>query len=267
MKLRILLALLLPAGIHCYSQHLPEFASGSFSRFENSRSVFAGPRNRDSWLPYGYDTNIKYAVLYRRDGQMLLDSTITRNHPERGVAESPGRLMAEYKIRECMVAGIWNGLISDNYKEILCRELNPSIDSTFSALKDPANTFIAGSGMGGLIPMNANCEYPQVFSDAACLTTRGPGAFETEDNPVPPAFLKFLRDYVPLHKNHKLCFNYGTQTLDSNYKPSRQQTDRIMKLKGYTPLNWMTKEFPGTAHAETTWNTRFYVSLLFLLGK
>ncbi len=267
MKRRILPALLLLSCIKCYSQHLTDVASGSIRGLENVRPVYVGTRPIDIWLHYGYDTNHKYAVLYLHNGQMLSDSTINRNHPERGVDESPGRLMAEHIIRKCMVAGIWNGPISANYKEFLIRELNPFIDSTFSALKDPANTLIAGSGMEGLISMYANGEYPRDLSAAHCLSAYWPGTFKTEDNPLPPAFLKYFRDYVPLHKNHKLYFDYGTETLDSNYKPSRQQAYRIMKLKGYTPLNWITKEFPGTAHTETAWNTRFYVSALFLLGK
>jgi hypothetical protein len=43
--------------------------------------------------------------------------------------------------------------------------------------------------------------------------------------------------------------------------------DKILKSKGYTSVNWITKEFLGDAHTETAWNTRFYVSVTFLLGK
>jgi predicted alpha/beta superfamily hydrolase len=282
-------------------------ASGTLKRFENFRSAFVDARNIDVWLPDRYNVKKKYSVLYMHDGQMLFDSTTSWNHQEWGVDETFGRLIKKKKIKKSIVVGIWNtpkrhveyfpqkaleylsdsektdllnytlgddkiqlmkgGPISDNYLKFVVTELKPFIDSTFSTLKDRQNTFIAGSSMGGLISMYAICEYPEVFGGAACLSTHWPGTFTFENNPVPDAFLKYMQDHLPPPDHHKFYFDYGTETLDSNYKPTQQQVDKIMKLKGYTPLNWITREFPGAAHTEKAWSTRFYVSVIFLLGK
>jgi predicted alpha/beta superfamily hydrolase len=156
---------------------------------------------------------------------------------------------------------------SDNYLKFVVTELKPFIDSTFSTLKDQPNTFISGSSMGGLISMYAICEYPEVFGGAACLSTHWPGTFTVENNPVPDAFLKYLKDHLPLPANHRIYFDYGSETLDALYKPFQLQADEIMKAKGYTLKNWVTREFPGDNHSEKAWNKRFSIPALFLLEK
>jgi predicted alpha/beta superfamily hydrolase len=159
------------------------------------------------------------------------------------------------------------GPISDNYLKFLVAELKPFIDSNFSTLTDQPNTFIAGSSMGGLISMYAICEYPEVFGGAACLSTHWPGIFSIENNPVPAALLVYVQDHIPLAVNHKIYFDYGSETLDAWYKPFQLQADEIMKAKGYSSENWVTLEFPGENHSEKAWNKRFNIPAVFLLGK
>ena len=43
--------------------------------------------------------------------------------------------------------------------------------------------------------------------------------------------------------------------------------EKILKNKGYTDKNWITKEFPGENHSEKAWCKRFEIPVLFLLGK
>ena len=47
------------------AQQQPTLATGSLRRFDNFPSKFVDPRTVDVWLPDGYDTKNKYAVLYR----------------------------------------------------------------------------------------------------------------------------------------------------------------------------------------------------------
>ena len=159
------------------------------------------------------------------------------------------------------------GPVADNYLKFLVQELKPAIDSCFSTFKDRKNTFIAGSSMGGLISMYAICEYPDIFGGAACISTHWPGTFKAEDNPVPGAFLAYLKDHLPSPKTHKIYFDYGTETLDAMYKPYQQLADAIMKAKGYTSKNWITMEFVGEGHTEKAWGKRLDIPLTFLLGK
>jgi enterochelin esterase-like enzyme len=289
------------------AQNLPKVSAGSLQRFADFQSKYVAPRNVDVWLPEGYDATQKYAVLYMHDGQMLYDSTTTWNKQEWGVDETMQRLMKEGKIRNTIVVGVWNGgklrhseyfpqkpfkyltqyqqdtllktfrskdvalfnavVQSDLYLKFLVKELKPFIDKQFSTLTDAGNTFIAGSSMGGLISMYAICEYPKIFGGAACLSTHWIGIFTAENNPIPAAFMKYLRKKLPSPKNHKIYFDYGTATLDALYPPFQKQADEIMAEKGFTPTNWLTKEFVGEAHTEKAWQQRLHIPLLFLLGK
>ncbi len=282
-------------------------ASGTVQRFENFPSKLVDPRNVDAWLPESYDVRKKYAVLYMHDGQMLFDSTTTWNRQEWGVDETVGRLIREGKIRDCIIVGIWNngskrhseyfpqkpfeslsqaqrdsilkearnagnGLFadkiqSDNYLKFIVTELKPFIDSRFSTKKDRKNTFVAGSSMGGLISLYAICEYPEVFGGAACISTHWPGIFRAENNPIPAAFLQYMKTKLPSPKKHKIYFDCGTAGLDAMYPPVQKQADDIMRAKGFSSKNWLTRVFEGEDHSERAWQKRLDIPLVFLLKK
>ena len=307
MKLNVYLVLSILFSINSFSQTLPKVSSGTIKRFENFQSSFVDARTVDVWLPNGYSSKKKYAVLYMHDGQMLFDSSTTWNHQEWGVDESLSKLLQEKKIKNCIVVAVWNNgqkrhpeyfpqkpfenlsqeqkdlvtaqlqkagrttevfnPVSDNYLNFLVTELKPFIDKTFSTYTNRKNTFIAGSSMGGLISLYAICEYPTVFGAAACLSTHWPGIFSMENNPVPEAFFNYLKVQLPNPKNHKIYFDYGDQTLDGLYPPLQKKADEVMKVKGFSSLNWTTRFFPGDEHSEIAWNKRLHIPLLFLLKK
>jgi predicted alpha/beta superfamily hydrolase len=286
---------------------VPKVTCGSIKHLENFPSKFVDARNVDVWLPDGYSPDKKYSVLYMHDGQALFDSTLMWNKQEWGADEVLCKLMAEKRIKDCIVIGIWNtgvkrfpeyfpqkafysltaedqqkilaigrdkgtpligaGPFSDDYLKFLVKELKPYIDTHFSTLRSKQHTFIAGSSMGGLISMYAICEYPKVFGGAACMSTHWPGTFTTVNNPIPAAFLQYLKTHLPSPKNHKIYFDYGSETLDAMYKPYQLQADTIMKSAGYTDTNWITREFPGADHSEKSWHKRLDIPMLFLLGK
>lgn len=302
-------ALLYLTILHCsVLAQMPTVSIGSIEHFENFESKFVVTRNVDVWLPEGYTPEKEYAVIYMHDGRGLYDSTIMWNKQEWGVDETFGKLLADKKIVDCIVVGIWNSeatrhleyfpqkpfesltpeqqktlfgatrnngqsifsepqIKSDAYLKFLVEELKPFIDKKFSTKRDQQNTFIAGSSMGGLISMYAICEYPKIFGGAACLSTHWPGTFTTENNPVPQAFMNYLSKHLPSPKSHKIYFDYGTETLDALYKPYQQQVDKIMKDKGFTDKNWITREFPGENHSENAWKKRLETPVIFLLGK
>lgn len=304
---KIILFLLLSINTQNINAQKVNVSSGRVQRIENFKSQFIDPRNIDVWLPKGYSDKQKYAVLYMHDGQSLYDAETTWNKQAWEVDEISGKLIAENKTRKFIVVGIWNndrkrhpeyfpqkpyeGLtteqkefvtkklkekgrisetfnpISDLYLKFLVTELKPFIDKTFSTKSNAKNTFSAGSSMGGLISIYAICEYPKVFGGAACLSTHWPGIFSMENNPVPDAFINYLKRNLPNQKTHKIYFDYGDQTLDAMYKPLQQKVDLVMKEKGFTSKNWMTKYFPGKDHSEKSWKERLDIPLEFLLKK
>ncbi len=156
---------------------------------------------------------------------------------------------------------------SDNYLRFIVEELKPYIEKNFSVKKQRENTFIAGSSMGGLISMYALCEYPEIFGGAACLSTHWIGIFNAQNNPIPQAFVDYLTQNLPSPENHKIYFDYGTQTLDALYEDSQLKVDNVMKMKGFTNKNWQTLKFEGHDHSEISWNKRLHLPLTFLLEK
>ena len=281
--------------------------SGKIQRFANFQSKLIDARNVDVWLPEGYSNKEKYAVLYMHDGQALYDAESTWNKQAWEIDQVAGKLISEGKTQKFIVVGIWNNgqkrhpeyfpqkpyeslsqiqkdtitaqlqkagrtkeifaPYSDLYLKFLVTELKPFIDKNFSTKPDQKNTFIAGSSMGGLISMYAICEYPKVFGGAACISTHWPGVFSSDNNPIPEAFVNYLKTNLPNPKDHKIYFDYGDQTLDALYKPLQEKADAMMKSKGFTSKNWETKFFPGENHSEEAWAKRLDIPLLFLLKK
>lgn len=307
MKKAIPLAIFLTAFLGKIFGQLPLPSAGKIDRFENFQSKFVAPRNIDVWLPNGFDPAKKYAVLYMHDGQMLFDSSGTWNKQEWGVDECVTKLLAENRIRDCIVVGIWNGgklrhseyfpqkpfemlpkiaqdsimkkhrspemplfaaeIQSDNYLRFLVKELKPFIDKKYPTRHGRADTFIAGSSMGGLISMYAMCEYPKIFGGAACLSTHWPGIMPGENNPVPAVFLKYFEKKLPSPKTHRFYFDHGLVGLDVFYAPFQAEADAILQKNGFDQSNWLTKIFPEDDHSEASWRKRLDVPVLFLLKK
>jgi enterochelin esterase-like enzyme len=238
------------------------------------------------------------------DGQMLFDSSDSWNHKEWMTDETISTLIREQKIEECMVVGIWNSehrqgeylprkpfdtlspalqeavyqstnpggqpffnskIVSDQYLMFMVSELKPFIDGRFSTLPDQANTYIAGSSMGGLISLYALCEYPEVFKGAACLSTHWTGTVTAANNPLPEAFLQYLNKRLPDPEDHLLYMDHGTLGLDAQYGAIQEKADQIIRAKGYTDANFLTRVFPGDDHVETAWARRLPIAVEFLL--
>lgn len=283
---------------------LPKVVSGKIERIENFQSKYVTARNVDIWLPEGYTDTAKYAVLYMHDGQMLFDAGQTWNKQAWDIDDVATGLFKANKIKDFIVVGVWNAgqtrhqdyfpqqpfeqlaqmekdtVIaqlqsagrakaifqpkSDQYLKFLVKELKPYIDKKYAVYTDRANTYIAGSSMGGLISLYAICEYPKIFGGAACLSTHWVGTFTLENNPMPNGFLKYLNKHLPSPNSHKIYFDCGDQTLDALYPDIQKQVDSIMIQKGYGENSWLTRYFPGEDHSEQAWNKRLDIPLVFL---
>ena len=279
---------------------VPVPSHGKIYQLPNFNSKYIPSRNVDVWVPDSYDPQKRYAVLYMHDGKMLFDTSITWNHQEWKVDETLSQLMADKKIKDCIVVGVWNGeklryreyfpqkalafvtdstrtfLVkdemegqpsADNYLLFLTKELKPYIDQHFSTLTDATNTYVAGSSMGGLISMYAICEYPNVFGGAACISTHWQGNSHLNPSILPQAFKQYIAAHLPPPGNHKLYFDYGTATLDSNYHLYQPIIDSVLKSGGYNQTNWQTREYIGDDHSEKSWSRRFHVPMEFLLKR
>ncbi|MEM8857146.1 MAG: alpha/beta hydrolase-fold protein [Chloroflexota bacterium] len=154
---------------------------------------------------------------------------------------------------------------SDSYLRFMVEELKPFIDRTYSTFSNAENTFVAGSSMGGLISMYAICEHPDIFGGAGCLSTHWIGMMAGEDNPIPDAFVNYLKANLPTLLNHRIYFDYGTETLDAFYEPHQIKVDQVMASNGFVSTNWQTHKFEGANHSEDAWRERLHIPLTFLM--
>ncbi|WP_193162543.1 alpha/beta hydrolase [Microbulbifer hainanensis] len=275
-----------------------EVSSGKLETLPAFEFHGIAPRPAHVWLPDGYPGKEPYAVLYMHDGQMLFDASITWNKQEWGVDEVAGKLMAEGKVRPFVVVAVENvsearhgdyfpqkaralmppaarkqdhpfnsaELRADRYLEFLAKQLKPYIDSHYAVSGDAADTFIAGSSMGGLISLYAVLEYPEVFGGVAAMSTHWPGIGPDDKLPVAAAIRDYLRKKLPAPDGHRFYFDHGTETLDAYYPLLQQKVDAIMCEHGYDSSNWQTRVYQGHAHDEKSWRARLDVPLMFLLG-
>lgn len=258
------------------------------------------PRHVDVWLPpsYGSDPQRHYGVLYMHDGQNLFDPNIAYGDIDWGVIPALTQLYWAGAVQEVIVVGIWNtekrwreylpqrpfntdqgqtvlsklaaeyrddphrnldeGPNSDAYLRFIVEELKPFIDAQYRTRPGREDTFIMGSSMGGLISLYALCQYPYLFAGAGCLSTHWPAA--------PGVMADYLQQQLPPPGQHRLYFDYGTETLDAEYEPHQNEVDQIMRQAGYQlGKDWLTQRFEGADHSESSWRQRIHIPLEFLL--
>ena len=277
---------------------VPQVSTGRLEFYPEFQSKHITPRNVTVWLPEGYQVGEPCDVLYMHDGQMLFDATTTWNHQEWQVDEVMGRLIAEGKVRRCIVVGVDNTrnrlndyfpsrcyekvpegeregvdvsqYKGDEYLRFLVEEVKPFIDNRYKPLTTRDHTFVMGSSMGGLISLYALCNYPEVFGGAACMSTH------LSLNFFDPKFkselwAEGLRDYVKEHlpsaNSALLYMDGGTVELDDTYRPYQNKLNAVISGLGWDSAHFVYYLFEGHKHMETYWAERLDQPFVFLLKK
>jgi predicted alpha/beta superfamily hydrolase len=280
------------------AQPMPQVSVGRIERLANFASQHVDARHVDVWLPPAYDASKRYQVLYMHDGNMLFDASTTWNKQSWDVHTTLARLIAERRVADTIVVGVWNNTgfrhseyfpekflpfvpeptrqefigkalrgkpRADAYLRFLVQELKPAIDKKYATLPGPESTFIAGSSMGGLISVYAMNEYPQVFGGAAGLSTHWLGI--GQHNAVfPLAAFNYLQQNLAPPAGRRLYQDHGTLELDAMYAPYQNIVNQIVRDKGYTEAQAMLRVAEGTGHNERAWAARLDEVLVFLLG-
>jgi enterochelin esterase-like enzyme len=289
-------ARMLPAFLTwAYARRAPALeATGRVDSWQDVESAYVPARNVDVWLPPGYaeHPHRRYPVVYMHDGQNLFDPRLSYTGVDWGIDETMTRLIAEHRVREAIIVGIWNtprrlqeymprkavkgeslavgvegfpplartDIISDDYLRFLVEELKPFIDATYRTRRGRSDTVVMGSSMGGLISLYAVAEYPDVFGGVGAISTHWP----IGDG----AMIDWLSTHLPDPRHHRIYYDFGTATLDAQYAPYQQRMDAAMRANGHVEgRDWITRRFEGAEHSERAWRERVEVPLVFLLGK
>ncbi len=274
---------------------------------DDFESEYVIPRTVEIYFPKEYNENPtrNFPVLYMQDGQNLFDRRTAYGGVPWEIDQVARQSINKNEITPCIIVGISSvparfheyfpqkalvhltkednilmekarleraeyksEFLADNYLKFLVEELKPFIDKNYRTKSDASNTAIAGSSMGGLISLYGICEYPQVFGQAACISTHWPILFDNKFTAPAEAVRSYLKDHLPDPTNHRIYFDYGTLTLDQLYEVHQNKVDALMVKKGYTKgRNWETKKFQNAEHHEDSWGKRSDVILKFLFKK
>ncbi len=219
-------------------------------------------RDRRIWiyLPKDYATgNKRYPVLYMHDGQNLFDA-FTSGYGEWGVDELLDAYFEKTK-QSCIVIGIDNGtkrMLEYNpyssqrfgngegklYVQSIVETLKPFVDKRYRTLKNAANTWIAGSSMGGIISQWAVMAYPKTFGKAGIFS---------------PAFWvapQFKTDVTQKMKGYNgELYYYCGQKEDKTMEP---EMDSVMaKVKLVSKATLIRSVSTEGKHNEQQWNKVF----------
>ncbi|GAB4281887.1 MAG: alpha/beta hydrolase-fold protein [Candidatus Rifleibacteriota bacterium] len=222
------------------------------------------------YLPEYYsDAGEPSAVIYMHDGQNLFEPKAAFAGVDWKVDETVTRLIASGEIRKCIVVAINNSpdrmeelnLFTKSgqaYCNFVVNILKPIIDTSFNVAKDPQNTIIMGSSMGGLMSFQMAITRPDIFGGAGCLS---------------PAFGKtYGKIFNFVEKNQYLSNKVRIYLDTGEYEPPIVKTYfkmlKLLKTKGFIEgYNLMGFFDEKATHCEAAWAKRLPVPLKFLLSK
>lgn len=285
----------------------------------------------DVWTPEGYSAKGKpYPVIYAHDGQNLFDANTTWNHQaweldsvlsllqDRNLIAPPvvvgihcfpeSRVgdLAPQKAIESIPDSILKGFArftskpmrGDAYAAFMVNTLKPFINSRYNVSKDPEQTALLGSSMGGLMSIYALCEYPSTFGTALCLSTHWIGDAQRKEPDFQKAMAAYLQKNLPPRTPdsksakqipHRIYFDRGTSGLDALYDAWEAYMITLLNEKGYNTVPvfpslavdlpaladarlaaqlsapFMAFTAPDAEHQERFWKRRVALPLAFFL--
>jgi predicted alpha/beta superfamily hydrolase len=216
------------------------------------------------FLPPGYYENTlkKYPVLYMHDGHNLFfkeEAFVGNTWRTDEVLNMLDKMNA---VEEAIVVGIFpHDRMSEytkpgyeDYGRFLVEVLKPLIDKKYRTLKDPVNTAVMGSSLGGVVSFYLGWQWPKVFGNIACLSS----TFTYRDN---------LLERVSTEPKRKIRIYLDSGWPGDNYEATRSMRDRLI-WKGYRPgSDLFYLAFPEARHDENAWAARSPIPFQFLFGK
>ncbi|MGG9972019.1 alpha/beta hydrolase [Ferruginibacter sp. SUN002] len=223
------------------------------------------------YLPPDYYTTSKtYPVIYMHDGQNLFDA-VTSFSGEWQVDETLNTLQTQGD-HGAIVVGIDNGGgerlnelsawvnpsygggKGERYTQFIVNTLKPYIDSLFRTKKDPSNTGVIGSSMGGLISTYEAIEYPHVFSRVGNFS---PAYWFANDSNNIQILSRGKRN------DQKFYLVSGT-TESGSMVPDMQKTYTTLTNVGFSSNNLKLVTKTDGQHAEWFWAREFAAAYQWL---
>ncbi|MDI6767598.1 MAG: alpha/beta hydrolase-fold protein, partial [Bacteroidota bacterium] len=227
------------------------------------------PRDLIVWLPPSYeiDTSRCYPVLYMHDGQNIIDPATSFIGYDWRIDEVADSLIRSRKMKEIIIVGIYNTpdrsdeyddtKLGKAYMKFIIEKIKPFIDSTYRTLPERENTAVMGSSLGGLISFLLSWNYPQVFSQAGCVSP----VFRS-------GLIRSINEYVGSNKDIRIYIDNGGVGMETELQPGCDMMLVALKNIGFRVgdnLLWFYDEYGE--HNERAWSKRLWIPLLFMYGK
>ena len=129
------------------------------------------------------------------------------------------------------------------YMDWLCGTFKPFIDENYSTIPDRANTYIAGSSMGGLMTIYALAKYNKIFGGGAALSP----SLWVGGGELPP----FVSS-GSYGKDCTLFMDYGEREF-ANHKLGKQRFAKAFEVLCAKGVNVTARVVPKGEHNEASW--------------
>ena len=237
-----------------------------------------GLKSRDVivWLPPGYsqDLSIHYPVLYMHDGQNLFDPGTAAFGKDWRLDETADSLIAINLIEPLIIVGICNTpdrsleyMETDTgrlYMKLVINVIKPLIDKIYQTKPGREHTAVGGSSAGGFISFMLLWEYPDVFSQAACISV--PFKYSSENYEI--NFVENVLEDDRAKPDIRLYIENGDGELDSRLMPGIREMVGVLKKRGYMEgADFVWYQLSNSKHNELSWAKNGWRFLEFLFGE
>ena len=246
----------------------PHFFTGKSSRIsdpiEVPSAVLGGTRTIRIYHPPGYDENTlkRYPVLYMHDGSNLFFPDEAFLGRDWEVDDTFDILDSMSAIDKVIVVGVYSEdrmyeYTAPGYNEygrFLVDELKPVVDTELRTLREPANTAVMGSSLGGVVSLYLAWQWPQVFGMSACMSS----TFTYRDD---------LMARIGSEPKRPVQIYLDSGWPEDNYEVTRSMRDLLAKAGYHFGQDLLYFAFPRAEHDETHWATRSHIPFQFFFGK
>ena len=219
------------------------------------------------YVPAGHaDNHLKrYPVLYMHDGRNVFFPEEAFLHREWQVDETLERMTAMSVIDELIVVALYTPYRMDDYvspgyerfSRAIVEELKPAIDANFPTLSGPGDTAVLGSSLGGVAAFHLAWTYPEVFGQAACMSS----TFWYENDLIERARSE------PLGARGALRLYLDSGWPNDNYEVTLAMVNTLID-RGFVPgVGVHHFAFPEGRHDESSWGARLHLPVQLFFGR
>jgi predicted alpha/beta superfamily hydrolase len=231
---------------------------------ECESSILDEPHLLRVYTPPGYHENTlkNYGVLYMLDGKNLFfpDEAFLGNTWD--MQENLDLLNLMNAIDKVLIVGIYSKNRNSDYTQpgyekygrSLAREVKPWVDGQFRTLREPENTGVMGSSLGGVASFFLAWQFPEVFGFAACLSS----TFSWRDDLIDRVLSEEKRDV-------KIYLDSGWP--GDNYEVTRAMAQALLEKGFVFGSDFLYFAFPMADHSEGAWSSRVHQPVQLFSGK